>query len=175
MTRGVNTLVDILNQPRENIDFGMSLTPDVTATPLQNIGAPILKVAATSTGTNTSGDIVNTHSQGGIFILNVGGVSSGTDVSMTINGKDLASNTYYNIAKINAATSASNGNYRVIIYAGVSGGIQSNVLTSATSDGNSGPGIFVNQPLPRTFQVQVTVSASATAAVSYTVGSSLID
>lgn len=117
-----------------------------------NLSAILLPSAARTATSVVSADITNTQWRGGHFIVNVSAYASGT-YTPTIQGKDPASGTYYTILEGNAISAT--GTTVLKVYPGatpIAGGVASDII-------------------PKTFRVSM--AASSTATVTYSVGASL--
>jgi hypothetical protein len=117
----------------------------------QDLGA-LLSEVSVGPGTYLSKDTVNIFGTGGIFGVQIGTLT-GT-LTIYIDGKDLASGSYYNI--LTGAGQNAAGFIQMTIFPG--GLTSSNVATP--------------QPLPRTFRVRAVLTGTS---ASFTVGCSLIN
>lgn len=120
---------------------------------LGDTGDITLITASASTTTKTSADQINTDGRGVIVVLDMTTVGTGS-VTLTIQGKDVASGKYYTLLSGAAVTTNSTNVYTV--YPGA----------PATAN------VSANSPLPRTWRVNVT--ANNANATTYTVGASVL-
>jgi hypothetical protein len=98
-----------------------------------------LLVLAGSSGSNPSPDQINEYGRGLILVINITAVLSG-NVTVTIQGKDLATGQYYNLLASSAISGT--GNTVLTVYPGC--------IASANS--------VANLPLPRTWRIVASVS-----------------
>ncbi|MBX6361930.1 MAG: hypothetical protein IRZ03_17865 [Acidobacterium ailaaui] len=118
-----------------------------------NVDGLLLIQASGATTTQVSQDQTNYNARGGIFVLDVTNIGSGS-ITLVIQGKDPVSGKYYTILSGAAVTTNSTIVYRV--YPGL----------TATANATA------NDLLPRTWRVQVTANNSN--ATTYTVGAILM-
>ena len=116
----------------------------------------VLTLTAATANANGS-DFESRDCKGGFFFVNVTAVS-GTNptTTITVEGKDVASGTYYTIGATAALAGVTTGPLR--IYPG---------LTAAANT-------VISDCLPATFRVRFTVGGTATPTITATVGCSLI-
>jgi hypothetical protein len=107
---------------------------------------------AKAAGTYITGDLNNESAKGGQFYINITAISAGS-LTVTIEGKDPASGTYYTVLASAALTTT--GFTLLTIYPG---------LTASAN-------VVANQILPKTFRIKQVV---ATGPATYTIGQSLI-
>jgi hypothetical protein len=119
----------------------------------QDANSAIITLTAQGAGTVNSSDIVNTNGRGINLGINTTVDSSGA-YTVTIQGKDIASGTYYNI--LTSASIAATGFTLLSVYPG---------LTAASNT-------VANAILPRTWRVQVVVT---TGPITATIGASVIN
>ena len=119
----------------------------------QNNYENTLLASSARTTTQTSADIINFNGQNLIVVLNMTVVGTGS-VTVSIDGKDSASGTYYNILTGAAITTNSSNRYRI-------GKTLTAVANSVAQD-----------YLPRVFRIVVTANNanSATYSVGYNIG-----
>lgn len=118
-----------------------------------NVDTTALITATGATTTQTGTDQLNVNARGLIVVLNMTNAGTGS-VTLSIQGKDAASATYYTLLAGVAVTTNSTNVYTV--YPG----------------GPATANVAANSPLPRTWRVLVT--ANNVNATTYTVGASVI-
>lgn len=129
------------------------VTPvDQVGTPIQNNDVTLITAVAATT-TQTGADQINTAGRGVKVVLDMTTVGTGS-VTLTIQGKDVASGKYYTLLAGAAVVTNSTNVYE--LYPGL----------PATAN------VSANTTLPRTWRVVAT--ANNANAASYTVGASVI-
>jgi hypothetical protein len=124
---------------------------------VQNRNITALKLTAQAAATVTSADQDNCMGRGVVVVVDLTVMTAAT-VTVTVQGKDLASGKYYTLLAGAAATST--GTTVLVIYPG---------STAATNTD-------ANLPLPRTWRASVVVANnSGTAAVTGTIGVSVLN
>lgn len=122
-----------------------------------NVDAPASLVTLSSTvaGTYNSPDLTNTNGRGVSVLVNLTTMTAAS-VVVTLQGKDIASGTYYTL--LASAAKTATGATLLTVYPGA----------PATAN------VSANAPLPKTWRVSVAVSNnSGTAAVTGTIGASV--
>lgn len=118
----------------------------------------ILTLTAAGTSTVNSADQINFNGAGANCFLNVTATGGSPTYTLTIQGKDTGSGTYYNL--VASAPAATSGNILVSTFPG-----QTTAATAAQATAAF--------PLPRTYRLSVTV-AGTTPSVTATAGCSVI-
>lgn len=156
--RAINTAIDEYGLYVEVQDLSL-LNLNATST---NSNTPnivyatnaVIVAQATATGSQASGDLVNTSHRGLQIYADFTGMSvNSATLGVNINAKDPVSGLYLNLTRISLDG--------IINGAGLLGG-------------QFGPGLPVNVQLPRVFQITatltITTTASMTGTVNYTIG-----
>jgi hypothetical protein len=115
--------------------------------------ASLLTLTAQGTGTVNSTDQVNGSGRGILLVINITAITAGS-LTVTLQGKDIASGVYYTL--LASAALAATGTTVLTVYPGV-------VATTNVS---------ANSPLSRTWRI---TSATVTGPVTATIGASVID
>jgi hypothetical protein len=114
---------------------------------------PALSVTSVSGSASSGSDQLNVGARGAIFVVNASSVT--TTLTLTVQGKDVTSGQYYQLASFSGLTSGVSN--ELILYPGVQASAQ------------SASGI-----LPRTWRVQIVATGGGSAGAT-TVGASLIN
>ena len=123
----------------------------------QNANLPLLTFTGQIAATVTSPDQTNCMSRGLALVIDLTTMTT-ANVTVTIQGKDIASGKYYTL--LAGATVSSTGTTLLIVYPGST--------AAANTD--------ANYPLPRTWRVSVLVANNGgTAAVTGTIGGAVIN
>lgn len=121
----------------------------------RNSDSPLMTLTAHAAGTVVTPDIVNCTTRGGIFVVDLTTVTTAT-VTVTIQGKDIASGKYYTLLASAGLTTAATT--LLVVYPGAA--VTSNVSA--------------NGPIPKTFRLSVVIVGGA-AAVTGTIGASILN
>jgi hypothetical protein len=121
----------------------------------RNSDSPLLVLSAHAAGTVTTPDLINCTTRGGIFVVDLTTVTTAT-VTVTIQGKDVASGKYYTLLAGAGLTGA--GTTVMVVYPGAA------VTTNLSANG----------PVPKTFRISVVI-VGASAAVTGTIGASILN
>ncbi len=119
----------------------------------QDANASLVTLAAQGTGTVNSADIVNVNGKGIQLVIDITVITAGT-LTVTLQGKDIASGKYYTI--LASAALAAVATTRLTVYPGIP------VLANVTQ----------NDILPRTWRIS---AAAVTGPITATIGASVIN
>ncbi len=119
----------------------------------QDANASLVTLIAQGTGTVTSADILNTNGKGIQLVIDITVITAGT-LTVTLQGKDIASGKYYTI--LVSAALAGVATTRLTVYPGIP------VLANVTQ----------NDVLPRTWRIS---AAAVTGPITATIGASVIN
>lgn len=121
--------------------------------------AVIAEVTGTATTSLTSDDLTNTVHRGVALYITASAVSVNTaTLGVNINAKNVSTELYFPVARVSIDGIAAAGNYTGIIYPGIG-------TTGLPTGANAANGI-----IPRTFQVQTSLTISTTAGMTGTLG-----